>query len=76
MALLKSASLIYEELQQQIADECYSILEDWQSQGKPIMVPIVHGVCKAKPVDTKPFGFDYGHLPSRNSKRYSMWSEI
>lgn len=75
MALLKSASLELEDLNRLVADECYAILEAWQST-VPVMVPIVHTVCKAAPVDTKPFGFDYGHLPSRNSKRCGRWSEI
>jgi hypothetical protein len=79
MTLFKSRALQLleqeKELQEKNARECYDILSNWHSP-VPVITPTVALPVLAAIEDTKAFGYNYSHLPSRFPDRQKRWSEI
>lgn len=84
MAILKSRALQLEEethkLQQENADTCYAIIDGWEAKvGRRYdflsRTSTEPPRGKVEEMDSKPFGYCYGALPSRNANTFKRWAE-
>jgi hypothetical protein len=83
--LLKSKALLIEEemlrVQQENADACYAIIDGWHARDnklrkrRTIITPTETPPGRVTEMDSKPFGYCYSALPSRNANTFKRWAE-